>query len=40
MACKHESKPVFDLGFQCMKILCENNPDLLLQEFETKGNGI
>lgn len=23
-----------------MKVLCENNPDLLLQEFESKGNGI
>ena len=23
-----------------MKVLCENNPDVLLQDFEQKGNGI
>jgi hypothetical protein len=23
-----------------MKILCDNNPDILLQDFETKGGGI
>jgi len=38
--CRYEEKAVFDLGFLNMKILCENNQDIILQYFQQKGNGI
>lgn len=39
-ASKHNEREIFELGFLVMKILCDNNPDILLQDFETKGGGI
>ena len=42
--CKHEDKAVFETGFNVVRAMMategKKTADVLLQEFETKGNGI
>ena len=39
-ACKHENLDIFEEALHCVSILCRNNPDVILEDFETKGSGI